>query len=204
MARVTKKYYNQLIDELLYHSKQYYEENESEISDAEFDALFAQAKAIEQKHPEWRREDSPVENVMGNPSSALQKVTHNPPMLSLDKIMDFNELNVYLKKISKYRQETIITECKHDGLASKLVYDKDGNFIQGATRGDGHIGEDVTAACLLIPSIPKHIDIPEEWNGFEIRGEIFLTKSGLNNSSIYSLTLLSFNSSVILFTSIFY
>lgn len=181
MARVTKKYYNQLIDKLILHAKQYYEENESEISDAEFDSLFAQAKEIEQKHPEWRREDSPIENVMGNPSSVLQKVTHNPPMLSLDKIMDFDELKVYLKKIAKYQKETIITECKHDGLASKLVYDKDGNFIQGATRGDGHIGEDVTEACLLIPSIPRHIDIPKEWNGFEIRGEIFLTKSGLDN-----------------------
>ena len=58
MARITKKYYNQLIDKLLFHAKQYYEENESEISDAEFDSLFTQAKEIEQKYPEWRREDS--------------------------------------------------------------------------------------------------------------------------------------------------
>lgn len=173
---VSKTYYNTLINNLLRYSKEYYENNNSLISDADFDSLFVEAKNIEAKHPEWLRKDSPTINVMGKASSGLPEVKHDPAMLSLGKAMDFNELFAWLKSAKANGAKKLFCECKHDGLACKLVY-KNGKFVQAATRGDGHVGEDVTITCTYIPSIPKMIDNKDEY--FEVRGEVFLTKSGM-------------------------
>ena len=173
---VSKTYYNTLINNLLRYSKEYYENNNSLISDADFDSLFVEAKNIEAAHPEWLRNDSPTINVMGKASSGLPEVKHDPAMLSLGKAMDFNELFAWLKSAKANGAKELFCECKHDGLACKLVY-KNGKFVQAATRGDGHVGEDVTITCAYIPSIPKMIDNKDEY--FEVRGEVFLTKSGM-------------------------
>ena len=173
---VSKTYYNTLINNLLRYSKEYYENNNSLISDADFDSLFVEAKNIEAAHPEWLRNDSPTINVMGKASLGLPEVKHDPAMLSLGKAMDFNELFAWLKSAKANGAKELFCECKHDGLACKLVY-KNGKFVQAATRGDGHVGEDVTITCAYIPSIPKMIDNKDEY--FEVRGEVFLTKSGM-------------------------
>ena len=175
---VSKTYYNTLINNLLRYSKEYYENNNSLISDADFDSLFIEAKNIEAAHPTWLRKDSPTINVMGKADNCLPEVKHDPPMLSLGKAMNFDELFSWLKMISKNGTKALFCECKHDGLACKLVY-KHGKFIQASTRGDGHIGEDVTRTCRYIPSIPKVINNNDAY--FEVRGEVFLTKSGMKD-----------------------
>lgn len=168
----TQEYYNKLIDNLLKYADQYYNGDGSDISDAEFDTLYIEASQIELAHPEWMRADSPTKQVMGAPMVGLKEVYHNPPMLSLGKVMNYDELKTWLQSLGT---ADLYIECKHDGLACKLIYEQ-GKFVEGSTRGNGHVGNDVTQACMLIDSIPKVLSKPID---LEIRGEIFLTKSGM-------------------------
>lgn len=184
---VTKKYYNQLIDKLLNYSNKYYNQGNSEISDGVFDSLLAEAEQIEKEHPTWIRSDSPTNNVMGKPVKGLAKVYHNPAMLSLAKSMNYDELKNWLKKLIIRGYNDFIVECKHDGLAIKLVYEN-GKLIQAATRGDGKVGTDVSLITNQINDIPKILDkakLHSADNILEVRGEIFLTKSGLAKINEY-------------------
>lgn len=173
--------YNRLIDQLIKYEDQYYNQDLTEISDAEFDSLYFEAKTIENLHKEWIREDSPIKRIMGKATKGLKEVKHKVPLLSLSKAMDFEELKQWLISLQANGINQFYVECKHDGLACALHYTK-GKFVQAVTRGNGLIGNDVTAVCWQIPSIPKEISYKEN---LEVRGEIFLTKSGLANINEY-------------------
>ena len=178
---VTQDTYNQLIDSLLKYEDAYYNKDNAIISDAEFDSLLLEAKALERRFPHWKREDSPVNRIMGQATPNLRKVVHSIPLLSLSKAMDKDELRQWLVKIKQYNITNIYSEPKMDGLAAKLIY-RNGRLIQASTRGDGHIGNDVTPTCMQMDSIPKSITYTEP---LDIRGEIILTKTGLDKINEY-------------------
>ena len=125
---------------------------------------------------------------MGSKGPEPKKVIHKIPLLSLDKAMNFNELSEWISKLVKQGYSDFIIEPKHDGLACKLLY-KNGKFIQGSTRGNGYEGSDVTIVCKQIPDIPKQLDSTILNDNFkkeiEVRGEIFLTKPGLDKINKY-------------------
>ena len=177
---MTKEYYNLLVNKLINYENQYYNEDNSTVSDAEFDSLLKILYKFEKAHPNWKRSDSPTNRVMGQTTKNLKEVTHKIPLLSLGKAMDFDELKKELYRMYKLGVKDFFVECKHDGLACKLIYENY-KLVLGATRGNGKVGNDVTLTCLQIPSIPKKI---AEQN-LEVRGEIFLTKSGLTAINKY-------------------
>lgn len=178
---MTREKYNQLIDQLIKYENQYYNQDFSEITDAEFDSLYFEAKTIEDLHKDWIRSDSPIKRIMGNYTKGLKEVQHKVPLLSLGKAMDFNELKQWINSLVNQDIYDFFVEPKHDGLACSLHY-ANGKFIQGVTRGNGLVGNDVTQTCWQIPSIPKTINYKHD---LEVRGEIFLTKSGLEQINAY-------------------
>ena len=179
--KITREYYNQLVDNLIKYEDQYYNKDDSEISDSEFDSLYNEALQIEKQHKDWIRIDSPTRKVMGAPTKGLQEIVHDVPMLSLGKAMDMDELYNEIRKMYNAGSRHFFIECKHDGLACRLKYNK-GKLLFGATRGNGKVGNDVTLTCKQIENIPKELPEPID---LDIRGEIFLTKSGLNKINKY-------------------
>lgn len=173
--------YNLLIDQLIKYENQYYNSELVDLTDAEFDSLYYEAQFIEQNHKDWIREDSPTKRVMGSINTTDKEVTHKIPCLSLAKAMNFDELQKWLKNLNNFGINEFFVESKHDGLACVLRYSQ-GRFIQAATRGNGLVGKDVTKICWQIDSIPKIIDYKKD---LEVRGEIFLTKSGLEKINEY-------------------
>ena len=163
----------QLYNLIEHHAKLYYDEDASEISDFEYDALVRELKELEQAHPDsvLIRKDFLTHKVGGSVSGLFAKVNHETPMLSLDNVFNNEELENFFKRIE--RSENFTCEMKIDGLAVSLIYE-DGIFVKGATRGNGHTGEDVTANLNLIDSIPKKLnDAPS--GRLEVRGEVLMT-----------------------------
>lgn len=176
MVETIQKQMDVLYTEVERHIDLYYVQNNPEISDSEFDSLITELKNLEEKYPQYRRDNSPTERVNGiADENTFVKVTHEVPMLSLAKAMDIDEVNVWLA--GKPEVDEFSIEPKLDGLACKLVYKK-GVFVQAATRGDGVVGEDITATAMLIPNIPK--TLAKDYD-IEVRGEVFLPKSGLDS-----------------------
>ncbi|MCX7622123.1 MAG: NAD-dependent DNA ligase LigA, partial [Acidimicrobiales bacterium] len=133
--------------------------------------------ALEAQHPDLITPDSPTQTVGGAPSAAFAPVEHRVPMMSLDNAMDEGELQAWGERLARLlgaeRAATIayVCELKIDGLAVSLRYEG-GRFVQGATRGDGRVGEDVTANLRTISVIPDElVDGPEV---VEVRGEVYL------------------------------
>ena len=167
---------NELYELIKYHAGLYYNEDNPEISDAEYDSLVRELNQLEQEHPELARNDFLTHTVGGVPSNLFAKVAHEIPMLSLDNVFDSNELTNFFTRINQTQNFTC--EMKIDGLAVSLIY-KDGIFVRGATRGNGHSGEDVTANLMLIDSFPKKlINAPE--GKVEVRGEVLMTRERFN------------------------
>ena len=167
------------IDELRalisHHDERYYLEDAPEISDAEYDELLRELRALEAEHPELVTADSPTQRPGGAPSATFAPVRHVVAMLSLDNAFSREELIAWHERIAKLVVEpiTFVAEPKLDGLAMSLLYE-DGRLVRAATRGDGEVGEDVTANVLTITSVPKRLagaDVPER---LEVRGEVFM------------------------------
>jgi len=158
------------------YSKEYYENNNSIISDSQFDALISELKLLEKNNPDLVQPNSPTLNIYKVSSSPFQKVKHQKKMLSLDNAFSFNDLNLFNKKIKRFLKiDTELLYCcelKIDGLSLCLQYNN-GELFKALTRGDGEYGEDVTENILNNKSIKKII--PEK-NYTEIRGEIVLLK----------------------------
>jgi DNA ligase (NAD+) len=162
--------------------KQYHELDAPEISDAEYDALYRELVELEEAHPELQTPDSPTQRVGGAPSGALAEVRHSTPMLSLNNAFSFDELRAFdarARRLLDMPDEDAnaklryVCELKIDGLAISLRYVR-GRFVQGATRGDGTTGEDVTANLRTIESVPKTLKEPVD---IEVRGEVYMPKA---------------------------
>lgn len=159
---------------------QYHVLNALEISEAALDALKHQLYTLEQQYPDLITPDSPTQRVAGEPLPGFKKVTHSEPMLSIEDAFSFEEVEEWLARMMKLEPRghfDFYAELKMDGLAVSLVYE-DGHFIQGSTRGDGRVGEDVTQNLKTIEAIPLTLrkKIPGR---VEIRGEAYMTKSQL-------------------------
>lgn len=144
------------------------------VSDQAFDALIRQLEALEQEHPELITPESPTQRVGADRNEAFQQVAHQYPMLSLSNTYNYDEVTQWYERLVKDTgvYPPIVAELKYDGLSISLIY-KEGKFFRALTRGDGTMGDDVTANVRTIRSIPLtlHGDYPQE---IEIRGEVLL------------------------------
>ena len=168
---------NELIKILKQANEEYYLLDNPSLSDQEYDRYMQELISLEDRYPEYKREDSPTVNVGTKVQDKFNKVTHEIPMLSLGNVFNEEEVRLFDEKIKKEDTPEYVCELKIDGLAISLKYEK-GVLVRGATRGDGIIGEDITKNIQTIKSIPlvlnKEIDI-------EVRGEVYLSKSSLEN-----------------------
>ncbi len=169
-----------LAREIARHNKLYHDNDAPEITDAEYDALIRENGALESKFPNLVRADSPSKAVGAVATSALAKVTHAKPMLSLDNAFADDEVEEFVARVRRFLNLPadapvgLTAEPKIDGLSCSLRYEE-GLLVQAATRGDGAVGEDVT------PNVRTIADIPQQLAGspphlFEIRGEIYMAK----------------------------
>jgi len=163
------------------HNYRYYVLADPIISDHEYDEAMRELIELEKEHPHLMTPDSPSVRVGGEPQDKFNSVNHDLPMLSLDNTYSKEELEEFEKRLYKVIPAgtvEFVTELKFDGIAVSLIY-KDGLFVQGATRGDGVTGDDITANLKTIPSIPLKLktgkDLPVN---IEVRGEVFLPGKG--------------------------
>ena len=166
---------------IAHHDRAYYELDAPEVPDATYDALVRELAAIEERHPDLITPDSPTQRVAGAPASTFAEVVHAVPMMSLDNAMDATELTGWVDRTRRRLAELdigegqvgYVCELKIDGLAVSLRYE-DGRFTQGATRGNGRVGEDVTANLRTVDDIPESLDgdVPAV---LEVRGEVYMS-----------------------------
>lgn len=178
---------SKLKEQLNYHNYRYYVLDDPSIPDAEYDRLFLCLKELEKEYPQLVELDSPTQRVGAAPLSAFSQVTHKVPMLSLDNAFSDNDMRDFNRRLQDRLKSTedieYACEPKLDGIAISLLY-IDGQLVQGATRGDGTTGENITQNVRTIPSIPLKLlgqDFPP---ALEVRGEIYMPKAGfeaLNN-----------------------
>ena len=142
--------WQKLADEIRHHDKLYYQNDAPIITDAEYDILRRQLEALEAEYPELQTSDSPTQKVGAPPLETFSKVRHKVPMLSLNNAMSEEEVREWDARIKKFlglgekEQFSYVCELKIDGLSFSALYEH-GQFIQGLTRGDGEVGENVTA-----------------------------------------------------------
>ena len=140
-----------------HHNDRYYLLDDPEVSDVEYDELARELRSFEEEFPELLVESSPTQQVSGAPSAAFAPVVHRVPMTSLDNAMDAKELGAWGDRVQRGLGGAVarfVCELKIDGVAMSLRYEG-GRFVQAATRGDGRVGEDVTANIATIPGVPK-------------------------------------------------
>jgi len=173
----------ELREQLNRHSYLYYVLDSPEIPDSEYDRLYRELQQLEKQHPDLITPDSPTQRVGEQPLKSFSQVTHRIPMLSLDNVFSEDELAAFARRIHDRlgREEELDfnAEPKLDGLAVSLVYEH-GLFVQAATRGDGTTGEDVTRNVKTIHSVPLRLTGKGYPDLLEVRGEVFMPKSGFN------------------------
>jgi DNA ligase (NAD+) len=160
---------SELVDQLNKHRRAYYEGNTVLISDAEYDALHQELESLEREFPELITGDSPTQTVGGSANEAFSPVEHLERMMSLDNVFSFEEFQSWSERVGS---GPYLCELKIDGLAVNLRY-INGELVSAATRGDGVVGEDVTANVLTISSIPRKLEGKGHPKQVEVRGEIF-------------------------------
>jgi len=173
---------DELVEALERHSRLYYQEDRPEISDAEYDALYRELEALEAEHPELRRADSPTGRVGAPPGQGFASVEHRVPMLSLDNAMDAAEMIAFDERVRRALELegeiAYLAEPKLDGAGIELVYEA-GRLSVGSTRGDGRMGEDVTANLRLCKTIPFSLRTdPPFGERVSVRGEVTLPIAG--------------------------
>lgn len=179
----------ELREQLTRYNREYYELDEPSIPDAEYDRLFRQLQQFEQQHPELQSADSPTVKVGSAPLSAFSQVTHEQPMLSLDNAFEQSEFDAFCQRIqSRLDSSQAIAFCcepKLDGAAVSLLYE-DGQLVRAATRGDGQVGEDITANVRTIKNVPLQLagEYPAR---VEVRGEVFMPLSGFEKFNAAAL-----------------
>lgn len=166
--------YNALVERLLALSVAYYDKDAPLVSDFEYDRMNNELKAMEAAHPDWIRADSPTQHVGGHVSEAFAPVTHEVPLESLQDVFSFEEVTAFVQRMDAavHAPHDYVAEPKIDGLSVAVEY-RDGVFYRGATRGDGQVGEDVTANLRTIRSLPKTIkNAPPR---IIVRGEVYMS-----------------------------
>ena len=167
-------YIDELRKKVSYHAKKYYVYDSPEISDYEYDMMYAELLRLEAEHPECFSPDSPTQRVGGKPLEKFGKVEHAVQMNSLSDVFSFDELSEFLSRVSEQIESPVYSvEPKIDGLSVALTYEK-GIFVKGATRGDGVIGEDVTANLKTVFSIPLKLAEPLD---LCVRGEVYMPRA---------------------------
>jgi len=164
-----------LRDAIAHHDHLYYVENAPEIADAAYDRLFHRLEELEAAFSDLRSPNSPTQRVGGAPLDALAEVRHEAPMLSLNAVSDEDEVARFLDRLEDEARELVL-EPKFDGLSVELVYDE-GRLVRGATRGDGTIGEEVTANLRTIGAVPLELRGDETPARVAVRGEVVLAKA---------------------------
>ena len=157
-----------------HHNHRYYVLDDPEIGDGEYDKLFQRLVVLEEKHPELRGEDSPTRRVGAAPLPEFAEVRHRVPMLSLGNAFEEDEVRAFDRRVREglgVDEVQYAAEPKFDGLAISLSYRK-GVFVQGATRGDGATGEDVTPNLRTVRAIPLRLPKASDTEDLEVRGEI--------------------------------
>ena len=170
----------ELRDRIDYHNYRYHALDDPEIPDVEYDRLMRELDALEAGHPSLRTFDSPTRRVGAKPLSAFAEVVHATPMLSLGNAFGEAELRDFDRRVRErleVEEVEYALEPKLDGLAASLVY-IDGRFEQGATRGDGERGEDVTQNLRTIGAVPLRLRGSGHPRMLDVRGEVFMTRSG--------------------------
>ena len=175
---MTKEQAKERIDELnkltAYYAKKYYDDDDPEITDFEYDMLMVELRNLEKKYPEFIEKESLTQHVGGTVKEGFEKVEHEVPLQSLQDIFDFEELEAFDERVYKTlgTKPEYVVETKIDGLSVSLEY-KNGEFIRGATRGNGLVGEDITDNLKTIKHIPKTLT---EKIDIIVRGEVFIGK----------------------------
>jgi len=168
-----------LREQVSYHARAYYDLDAPEIPDADYDDLWRELLALEGDHPELVAPDSPTHRVGGTRSEQFAPVTHRLPMMSLDNAMDEAELRAWGERLVRRLDQgddagpiRYVCELKIDGVAISTIYEN-GHYVQAATRGNGRVGEDVSANIATLTGIPKRLkgDVPAL---LEVRGEVYM------------------------------
>jgi DNA ligase (NAD+) len=172
---VSREEYKKKVLEALHHDRLYYMEAKPEVSDYAYDQLIKQIERIEKEHPDWILASSPTQRVSGGISKGFEQKAHTVPMLSLANTYSKEEVEDFIARVHKGVGKQDIHFCcelKMDGLAVSVRYEK-GVFAQALTRGDGDVGEDVTANLQTIATLPLSLKTEET---VEVRAEVFMTK----------------------------
>lgn len=170
-----KKRIEELRRQIEHHSHLYYDLDSPEISDYEYDAMFAELLQLEAEHPEFDSPDSPTKRVGGKPSERFEKVNHVYPLGSLEDVFSFDEIKAFTARVREADPDAEFSvEPKIDGLSVALTYEN-GIFTVGATRGDGAVGENVTANLRTIRTIPLSLAGGEKLN-LTVRGEVYMPR----------------------------
>lgn len=182
---MTREEYEELKKVIDYHMKRYYDEDAPEISDYEYDQLMQKLKAAEREHPDWIGPDSPSQKIggtaLGKPAGGKReagvKVIHDVPMLSIEDVFTKEDVKAWVSKVHELHPDCLFSvEVKVDGLSMSIRYeqkeDEKLHLVLAETRGDGLVGEDVTANALVIPDVQQVLDLP--YKSLELRGEVYM------------------------------
>ena len=165
----------ELREQINHHNYRYYVLDDTEISDGEYDRLMVELRRLEENHPSLVTPESPTQRVGASPADGFDQVQHRLPMLSLGNAFNEDDLQAWYRRIKGLLDDAdfdLVCELKIDGLAVSLAY-QDGVLVQGATRGDGTAGEDVTQNLRTIRTIPMSL-LGEPPPYLEVRGEVYL------------------------------
>jgi DNA ligase (NAD+) len=165
----------ELREQLNYHSYRYHVLDDPEVSDAEYDDLMNELKALEEAYPELVTPDSPTQRVGATPADLFAPVEHRSPMLSLDNAFSREELEAWERRAERIAGPGARFSCelKIDGVAVALTYER-GVLAKGATRGDGRVGEDITANVRTVRTVPQRLLVKDPPDVLEVRGEVYL------------------------------
>ena len=178
-VQAAKARVEELRAQIAYHDYRYFVLDGPEIADSEYDALMRELRALEERQPQLITPDSPTQRVSGQPVEAFGVVGHRQPLLSLSNAFSEAELRAWHRRVAALVERddlALVCEPKMDGLAVALVYEN-ASFAQGATRGDGARGENISQNLRTIRSVPLSI-AKEAPARFEVRGEVYMTKTG--------------------------
>jgi DNA ligase (NAD+) len=166
----------ELRERINHHSYRYHVLDDPEVSDAEYDELVQQLRRLEDAFPELITPDSPTQRVGATPAALFAPVEHRAPMLSLDNAFSFEELEAWAERVERGLggpPDGFVCELKIDGVACALTYER-GVLVRAATRGDGRVGEDITANVRTVEGVPRRLSLEDPPAVVEIRGEMYL------------------------------